>query len=154
MFTLSLPNMFIILSFLFSLKIHYLVRAHRGGVEVADWTADRTIRVRVPAYPHCVWALWWQGGQRRLRTSRCPCRGRLGTLKTSSCPSRWVPGCRSKFGNWTTVPSLYSWHISECDVEPQPTNQPTSYDNIKKHSQTNHIRVQGVMNFSTITSRP
>ena len=28
----------------------------------------------------------WQGGKRRLRTSRCPCRGRLGTLKTPSCP--------------------------------------------------------------------
>ena len=65
--------------------------ARRGGVEVAGWTLDRKIRVRFPAYPHCVWALWWQGGKRRLRTSRCPCRGRLGTLKTPSCPWRGCP---------------------------------------------------------------
>ena len=63
----------------------------RGGAEVAGWTLDRKIRVRFPAYPHCVWALWWQGGKRRLRTSRCPCRGRLGTLKTPSCPWRGCP---------------------------------------------------------------
>ena len=29
--------------------------------------------------------------KRRLRTSRCPCRGRLGTLKTPSCPWHWCP---------------------------------------------------------------
>ena len=46
-------------------------------------------------------------------------------LKTPSCPWRCVPGSRSKFGNCTTVPSLYSWNIAECDVKPQPTNQPT-----------------------------
>ena len=63
----------------------------RGGAEVAGWTLDRKIRVRFPAYPHRVWALWWQGGKRRLRTSRCPCRGRLGTLKTPSCPWRGCP---------------------------------------------------------------
>ena len=40
---------------------------------------------------HRVWALWWHGGQRRLRTSRCPCLGRLGTLKTPSCPWRGWP---------------------------------------------------------------
>ena len=56
--------------------------ARRSGAEVAGWTLDRRIRVRFPAYPHRVWALWWQGGKRRLLTSRCPCRGRLGTLKT------------------------------------------------------------------------
>ena len=31
--------------------------ARRGGAEVAGWTLDRKIRVRFPAYPHCVWAL-------------------------------------------------------------------------------------------------
>ena len=62
-----------------------------GGAEVAGWTLDRKIRVRFPAYPHRVWALWWQGGKRRLRTYRCPCRGRLGTLKTPSCPWRGCP---------------------------------------------------------------
>ena len=65
--------------------------ARRGGAEVAGWTLDRKIRVRFPAYPHRVWALWWQGGKRRLRTSRCPCRGRLGALKTPSCPWRGCP---------------------------------------------------------------
>ena len=63
----------------------------RGGAEVAGWTLDRKIRVRFPAYPHRVWALWWQGGNRRLRTSRCPCPGRLGTLKTPSCPWHGCP---------------------------------------------------------------
>ena len=61
---------------------------------------------------------------KHLRTSRCPCRGRLGTLKTPSCPWRWVPGSRSKFGNWTTVPSRYSWNIAECDVKPQQSYKP------------------------------
>ena len=65
--------------------------ARRGGAEVAGWTLDRKIRVRFPAYPHGVWALWWQGGKRRLRTSRCPCRGSLDTLKTPSCPWRGCP---------------------------------------------------------------
>ena len=77
----------------------------------------------ITGLPSPRWALWWQGGNRRLWTSRCPCRGRLGTLKTPSCPWRWVPGSRSKFGNWTSVPSLYSWNIAEWDVKPQPTNQ-------------------------------
>ena len=54
------------------------------------------------------------------------CRGRLGKLKTPSCLWHLVPGSRSKFGNWTTVPSLYSWNITECDVKPQPTNQCSS----------------------------
>ena len=65
--------------------------ARRGGAEVTGLTLDRKIRVRFPAYPHRVWALWWQGGKRRLRTFRCPCRGRLGTLKTPSCPWRRCP---------------------------------------------------------------
>ena len=37
----------------------------------------------------------------------------------------WVPGSRSKFGNWTSVPSLYSWNIAECDVKPQSTTTTT-----------------------------
>ena len=36
----------------------------------------------------------------------------------------WVPGSRSKCGNWTTVPSLYSWNIAECDVKPQQSYKP------------------------------
>ena len=65
---------------------------------------------------------------RRLKTSwdaRCPCRDRLCTLKTPNWPWRWVPGSRSEFGNWKTVPSLYSWNFAECDVKPQPTDQKT-----------------------------
>ena len=97
--------------------------ARRVGVEVTGMTVDRTIRVQFLAYPHPVWALRWQGGKRRLRTSWCPCLGRLGTLKTPSCPWRWVPGSRSEFGNWTTVSSLYRWNIAKCDLKPQLTNQ-------------------------------
>ena len=71
--------------------ISLIFLARRGGTEVAGWTMDRKIRVGFPAYPHRVWALWWQGGKRRLGTSRCPCRGRLGTLKTPSCPWHGCP---------------------------------------------------------------
>ena len=38
--------------------ISYFLLVRRGGVEVAGWTVDRTIRVRFPAYLHRVWALW------------------------------------------------------------------------------------------------
>ena len=100
--------------------------ACNGGVEVASWTVDREIRIWFSAFPHHMWALWWQGSKRCLQTSRCPCRGRIGRLKTPSCPKHCMPGSRSKFGNWTTVPSLYSWNIAECDVKPQPTNNVTS----------------------------
>ena len=81
--------------------------ACRGSAEVAGWTLDRKIPVPFPAYPHCVWALWWQGGNWRLRTSQCPCQGRLGTLKTPSCPWR---GCPAAGQNLETGHlSLYSW---------------------------------------------
>ena len=33
----------------------------------------------------------------------------------------WVPGSRTKFETWTSVPSLYSWNIAECDVKAQQT---------------------------------
>ena len=77
--------------------------AHRGGAEVAGLTLDQKIRVRFPAYPHRVWALWWQGGKRGLRTFQCPCRGRLGTLKTLSCPWRGCPAAGQ---------NLETWHLS------------------------------------------
>ena len=54
---------------------------------------------------------------RRLKISSddpVPVFGWLVTLKTPSCPWPCVPGSRSKFENWTTVPSLYSWNIAEC----------------------------------------
>ena len=92
-------NRIITLSYCFSFTRSKKSRARRGGAEVAGWTLDRKIRVRFPAYPHRVWAFWWQGGKRRLRTSRCPCRGRLGTLKTPSCPWR---GCRAAGQNLET----------------------------------------------------
>ena len=34
----------------------FVAMARHGGAEVADWTLDRKIRVRFPAYPHRVWA--------------------------------------------------------------------------------------------------
>ena len=77
--------------------------ARRGGAAVAGWTLDRKIRVRFPAYPQRVWALWWQGGKRRLRTSRCPCRARLSTLKTPNCPWRGCPAAGQ---------NLETWHLS------------------------------------------
>ena len=71
--------------------------------------------VRLP--PHRVWALWWQGGKRCLRTSRFPCRGRLGMLKTPSCSWRGCPAAGQNLEtHMTSVPSLYSWNIAECDV--------------------------------------
>ena len=100
-------------------------QASRGGVEVAGWTGNRKIRVRFPAYSHRLWALRWLGDKRRLLTSRCPCQGMISTPKAPSCSWHWVPGSRSKFGNWETVSSIYSWNIAECDMKPQPTNQPT-----------------------------
>ena len=76
--------------------------------------------------------LWWQGDKRRLWTSQRPCLGRLGKLKTPSCQWRRVPGSRSKFGYWTTVPSLYSWNIAECEVKTQPTNQQPSCQSVRQ----------------------
>ena len=106
-------------------------KARRGGVEVAGWTLDRKIRVRFPAYPHRVWTLWWQGGKRRLRTSRCPCRGTghlavIGHQQLSDAVElygvflhtlelrqfRWGKGHRSKSQNtkkWTSRRSR-NWH--------------------------------------------
>ena len=60
---------------------------------------------------------------KRFLTSQCPCRDRLGMLRTPSCPWHWVPCSRSKSGNWTVVLSLYSWNIAELDVNSLPTNQ-------------------------------
>ena len=98
--------------------------AHHGGVKIAGWTADREIWVRFSAYPYRVLALWWQESKNCLWTSRCPCQSRLGTFKTPSCPWCWVPDSRSKLGNWTIVPSLYSWNIADCDktTTKVPTN--------------------------------
>ena len=90
---------------------------------VASWTVDRMIWVQFSAYPHPLWALHWEGGKRHLQMSRCPCRGRLTTQKTPSFPRHWLPCSRSKFGNWTTVLSFYSWNVAECDVKPPPNNQ-------------------------------
>ena len=92
-------------------KVFFTI-ARRGGAEVAGWTLDRKIRVRFPAYPHRVWALWWQGGKRRLRTSRCPCRGRLGTLKTPSCPWRECPAA----GQNLETGHLFRHYIAEISL--------------------------------------
>ena len=51
----------IFLNFKFSLVTNVINSstnvACRGCAEVAGWTVDWKIRVRFPAYPHCVWAL-------------------------------------------------------------------------------------------------
>ena len=47
----------ILFSILNKVKIVPTHIARRGGAEVEGWTLDRTIRVRFPAYPHCVWAI-------------------------------------------------------------------------------------------------
>ena len=124
-----IPDALTSLTVLFQ-QFNVIIEGVLWGVEIAGWTMDRKTRVRFPAYPYRVWAFWLQGGESRLPTSWCPCRGRLGTLKTPSCPWRWVPGSRSKFENWTTVQSLYSWYNAECGVKPQPTN--SSFGNWRK----------------------
>ena len=58
-------------------------------------------------------------------TSQCPCRVRLGTLNTASCPWRWVPGSRSKI--WKTG-QLSCHYIAEITLNETlnhniPTNQ-------------------------------
>ena len=114
--------------------------ARRGGVEVAGWTLDRKIRVRFPAYPHRVWAIWWQGGKRRLRTSRCPCRGRLGTLKTPSCPWRGCPVAVQNLENWTSSHHYLaeiSLNVTLNHNQQQPNN--IGYAVLKK----NVLRVSG-----------
>ena len=104
--------------------------AHCGGIEVADWTVDREIRVWFLEYSCPVCSLM----ARRPKTSSDflgPCQGMLGKLKTPSCPWLWVPGSRSKFGNCTSFRSLYSWNIAKCAVKPKPTDKPSySYLNL------------------------
>ena len=68
-------------------------------------------------YLHRVWALWWQGGKRRLQTSRCPCRGRLGTLKTPSCPWRGCPAAGQ---------NLETGHLSIAEILLKVTLKPQS----------------------------
>ena len=108
---------------LIPLKFHIWM-ARRGGAEVAGWTLDRKIRVRFPAYPHRVWALWWQGGKRRLRTSRCPCRGRLGTLKTPSCPWRGCPAAGQ---------NLETGHLSRHYIAEISLNATLNHNQLNSH---------------------
>ena len=117
-------------------KTFTLVIARRGGAEVAGWTLDRKIRVQFPAYPHRVWALWWQGGKRRLRTSRCPCWGRLGTLKTPSCPWR---GCPAAGQNLETG-HLSHHHIAEISLNVTLNHKQQTTTNLGHNFQTgSHI---------------
>ena len=93
-------------------------KARRGGIEIADCGSRDP--GSIPVFPSpSVGPLM----ARLLQTSWCQCQVRPGTLKTHCCPWRWVPSSRSKFGNWTFIPSLYSWNIPECDVKPQTTNK-------------------------------
>ena len=61
-------------------------------------------------------------GENSMLQHRYQCLVGLGTPKTPRCPWHWVPGIRSKFGNWTIVPSENSCNITECDNKPQSTN--------------------------------
>ena len=95
--------------------------ARRGGAEVAGWTR--------------VWALWWQGGKRRLRTSRCPCRGRLGTLKTPSCPWRGCPAAGQ---------NLETGHLSRHYIAEIPLNVTLNHKQTNKQTQLKVVHfVQG-----------
>ena len=52
----------------------------------------------IPCLPSLRVTLWWQGGKRHLWTSRCQRRGRLGMLKTPSCPWRGCPAAGQNLG--------------------------------------------------------
>ena len=98
---------------------------YRTKVARNDWLIEHSVWVQRSLIPSIPSPHIGPLIARRLKTSAnvpVPCRGRLNMLKIPSCPWHWVPGSRSKFGNWTTVPSPYSWNIAECDVKPQPTN--------------------------------
>ena len=124
------------------------LRAHRGGVEVDAWpwirrsgfeTRHTIITYRSPVGKEV----------KDVRTSRCLCRGRLGTLKAPSCPWLWVPVNRSKFGSLTTVPSPYSWNIAEYDIkrkrrrsDPVLWQNPLYQQKIRKPKDNTHKRHQ------------
>ena len=50
----------------------------------------------------------------------------LPTLRPLAAHGVWCPAAGQNLENWTTVPSLYSWNIAECDVKPQTTMQTNS----------------------------
>ena len=119
----SLPIFFILMSQIKhwkNYKAHSNSCASCGGVEVAGWTVDQETPVRFLAYPHRIWALWWQGGWRHLWISQCLCQGRLCRLKTPGCPWPLVAGSRSKFGHCHYIAEI----SPEFDLNPQSTNQP------------------------------
>ena len=119
-----------------SRQISICILARRGGAEVASWTLDRKIRVRFPAYPHRVLALWWQGGKRRLRTSRCPCRGRLGTLKTPSCPWRGCPAA----SQYLETGHLSHHYIAEISLN--VTLNHNQHNQLNLHSDSHQINIK------------
>ena len=84
--------------------------------------------------PHRVWALWWQGGKKRLWMSQCPCRGRLGTLKNPSCPWR---GCPAAGQNLETghLPRHFIAEISlNVTLKPQTNKQTNKNIFVREHS--------------------
>ena len=46
----------------------------------------------------------------------------------------WVPSSMSEFGNWTTVPSLYSWNVAECVLKLQLTKPILTFKLTEHHS--------------------
>ena len=85
---------------------------------------DRKIRVRLPSPK---WALWWQGGKRRLRTSRNPSQCRLGTLKPLAAHGIECPAAGQNL-----EPGQLSRHfIAEISLNAtlNHNNQPTNQSN-------------------------
>ena len=56
-------------------------------------------------------------GKRRLQTCPSAFLGVGSAHKDPYLPMAIVPGSRSKFGNWKTVPSLYNLDIPEYDAK-------------------------------------
>ena len=93
--------------------------------------------------PYRVWAIGWQGGKRRLRTSSCPCWGRLG--KNAFLIMAQVPDSGSRFRSQTTVSSLYSCYIAECDVKLQQSKLNLIQLDISNLTRNPPIRLQSIV---------
>ena len=94
--------------------------SRRGGLEVAGRTVDREIRVRFPALPSS--RVSPPMARRLMKSSDVlhPCRVSLAHKRPIAAHGVGARQ-RVKIWNWTTVPLLYSWNITECDIT--TTNQ-------------------------------
>ena len=96
-------------------------------------------------YCHMSLSLWWQGGKRRLRTSRCPCRGRLGTLKTPSCP--WL-GCPAAGQN------LETGHLSRHYIAKISLNMTLNHNQQQQQTPANTFAISKVKNSAVCKELP